>query len=302
MKQLNITFLLTVLMSMIGAKASADDISVKNADGVTIYYNRNNDKTELAVTDGGDMVDTYKLRPLEERPIDYFPASYSGNVAIPSSVTYEGKEYSVTGIGSAAFYGCFRLTSVEIPNSVTSIDYSAFALCSGLTSVEIPNSVTSIGETAFYYCLRLTSVTIPNSVTSIGRSTFEDCSDLTSVTIGSGVTSIGKSAFYGCKALTKMICLATTPPECDADTFEGIDKEACTLIVPAGSIADYKAADHWKDFLIIEESTTGIHQTHIDNALPVRQYDASGSRIAAPQRGINIIKNSDGTTKKVLVK
>ena len=37
------TFLLTVLMSMIGAKASAY-ISVKNADGVTINYDWNTDR------------------------------------------------------------------------------------------------------------------------------------------------------------------------------------------------------------------------------------------------------------------
>ena len=56
---------------------------------------------------------------------------------------------SVESIGTAAFYGCSGLTSLEIPNSVTSIGDYAFYGCSGLTSIEIPNSVTSIGEVAF---------------------------------------------------------------------------------------------------------------------------------------------------------
>ena len=51
-----------------------------------------------------------------------------------------------------AFWGCFSLTAVNIPNSVTSIEKSAFSSCSSLTSVDIPNSVTSIEYRAFYNC------------------------------------------------------------------------------------------------------------------------------------------------------
>ncbi len=129
---------------------------------------------------------------------------YSGEVNIPASFTYDGKEFSVTSIGYRAFYGCSGLTSITIPNSVTSIGESAFDNCSGLTSVTIPNSVTSIGEKAFYYCTSLTSITIPNSVTSIGDYAFEDCSGLTSITIPNSVTSIGDRAFYGCSGLTSV--------------------------------------------------------------------------------------------------
>ena len=121
---------------------------------------------------------------------------YSGGINIPSSVTYQGVNYSVTSIGESAFSGCSGLTSVTIPNSVTSIGGYAFNNCSGLTSVTIPNSVTSIGDGAFEYCSRLTYVTIPNSVTSIGGYAFQGCSSLISVTIPNSVTSIGGCAFY----------------------------------------------------------------------------------------------------------
>ena len=100
--------------------------------------------------------------------------SYSGVVTIPSSITYKGKTYNVTSIGSDAFNGCVDLTSVTIPNSVTSIRDWAFLNCSGLASVDIPNSVKDIGKGAFDRS-GLKSITIPNSLTSVGVAAFEDC-------------------------------------------------------------------------------------------------------------------------------
>ena len=132
------------------------------------------------------------------------PDKYSGDINIPSTVTYNDVTYSVTSIDISAFSGCSGLTSITIPNSVTSIGGEAFYSCSGLTSVTIPNSVTSIGGSAFNGCSGLTSVTIPNSVTSIGGSAFNGCSGLTSVTIPNSVTSIGNSAFFGCSGLTSV--------------------------------------------------------------------------------------------------
>ena len=160
------------------------DIAVKNADGVTIYYNYINDGTELEVTNR-----------------DIYYNCYSGSLAIPEKVTYMNRTRKVTSIGEGAFQDCSSLTSVTIPGSVTSIGYYAFYYCSGLTSVIIPGSVTSIGERTFSGCSSLTSVTIPGSVTSIGEFAFSGCSGLTSVTISGGVTSIGRDAFYGCSGL-----------------------------------------------------------------------------------------------------
>ena len=55
-------------------------------------------------------------------------------------------------LGSYAFYSCYALTSITIPNSVTSIGNNAFCSCSALTSITIPNSVTNIGGSVFYRC------------------------------------------------------------------------------------------------------------------------------------------------------
>ncbi len=119
--------------------------------------------SSAVVTNGGSNLDS---------------CSYSGNIVIPESVTYNDTTYSVTDIGIGAFYYCTGLTSVTIPNSVISIGEYAFEGCSGLTSITIPNSVTSISEKAFYYCTGLTSITIPNSVTRIGEKAFYYCNSL----------------------------------------------------------------------------------------------------------------------------
>lgn len=108
MKQLKLTFLLTVLMSMVGAKALAYDIEVKNADSVTIYYNYINESKELEVT---------------------FYYKYSGIIDIPEEVVYMNRTRKVTRIGEYTFTHCSGLTSVTIPNSVTSIGKSAFQDC-----------------------------------------------------------------------------------------------------------------------------------------------------------------------------
>ena len=122
------------------------------------------------------------------------------NIYLNSPITYQGKSYSVTSIGSGAFWGCESLTSVTIPNSVTSIG-EAFSGCKSLKSVIILNGVTSIGEGAFMGCTSLRSVTIPNSVMGIGDVAFMGCTSLKSVTIPNSVTWIGHSAFSGCKSL-----------------------------------------------------------------------------------------------------
>ncbi len=130
---------------------------------------------------------------------------YSGAISIPSTISDESKQYSVTSIGNSAFEGCSGLTSITIPEGVTSIGSSAFNGCSGLKSITIPSSVTSIKGNAFYGCSGLKSITIPSSVTSIGSYAFRGCSGLTSITIPSSVTSIETGAFercFGLKSIT----------------------------------------------------------------------------------------------------
>lgn len=107
--------LFSLLMLLVASTATAHDIEVANTDGKTIYYVWTHNQTELAVSYQGSRYSEYD--------------EYSGNVVIPSSVSYGGNTYSVTSIGGYAFRGCSGLTSITIPNSVTSIGDHAFNHC-----------------------------------------------------------------------------------------------------------------------------------------------------------------------------
>ena len=130
--------------------------------------------------------------------------SYTGDVVIASSVSFDGVACSVTSIGQYAFRYCSDLTSVSIPSSVKSIGFNAFQYCTKLASVSLPSGVTSIGDNAFDGCSVLTSIDIPNGVKTIGESAFQNCSSLTSINIPNSVTSLGNYAFAS-SGLTSVI-------------------------------------------------------------------------------------------------
>lgn len=61
--------------------------------------------------------------------------SVEGNLIIPSKVTYDGYEYTVTEIGYYSFFNNPYLLSVTIPGSVNYISWDAFDGCERLTSI-----------------------------------------------------------------------------------------------------------------------------------------------------------------------
>ena len=238
------------------------------------------------------------------------------SLSIPSSVTSIGASAfsncsgltsltipsSVTSIGLCAFEGCSGLTSLSIPSSVTSIGYSAFQGCSGLTSLSIPSSVTSIDWGTFYGCSGLTSLSIPSSVTSIGKNAFNGCSGLASLSIPSSVTSIGDYAFEGCSGLTSIYAYPEKLPKLGTGVFYRCDAKNCTVYVPIGTFGDYWLSEFGYFENIVEFDATGIDKvTTSTDAKELSRYSVNGQRLSAPAKGLNIVKYSDGSVKKVTV-
>ena len=217
-------------------------------------------------------------------------------------------------IGSHAFSYCSGLTSLNLPAGITEIQNDAFRNCSGLTSLNLPDGITEIGNNVFYGCSGLTSLTLPAGITSIGYGAFRNCSGLTSLTIPAGITSLtlpngihssGEGVFLGCSGLTSIYVYAEKVPKIgSSNVFEGIDAKKCTLYVPMGTSSDYWLSDFGDYFEnIVEFDATGIDKTTISTDIEeVARYSVNGQRLSAPTKGLNIVKYSDGSVKKVTVR
>ena len=244
----------------------------------------------------------------------------------------------VTSIGMSAFEYCSSLTSLTLPSSVNEIGIYAFHGCSGLTSLTLPSSVTSsirdyifdglkecnyfidsdletylahthdwkyipVDEIKYYHNgQELTKLEIPSGVDKIGSYSFYKGVNLTSLTIPSSVTSIDRSAFEGCSGLTSIYVSWESPLSIAASTFKDANTEKCILYVPKGTYDDYWLSN-WGIFAnIVEYDATGIdHITTSGEAKEISRYAADGQRLEVPAKGLNIVKYSDGSVKKVVV-
>ena len=228
---------------------------------------------------------------------------------MPENTSIDIKE-GTCSIAEYAFQFCDNIVSITIPNSVKRIGKGAFSWCKSLTSITLPNSVSNIGSFAFSGCSALISIAIPNSVTTI-ECLFPVCTSLTSVIIGSGVTSIHDEAFMKCQSIKDLYCYAEQVPETNNPLiFAESNIRNATLHVPAGSLEAYRNAEQWKDFGSIVALTDEDPKPTTDINTPpgiqmpaiVERYSIDGKRISSPQSGLNIIRMSNGTTKKVFVK
>ena len=223
-----------------------------------------------------------------------------------------GKSYEFV-IRDNRFYGS------DTGGKLSVLDLSGVKIVAGGDYMEWEHS---IEENYFYYlshddeiprcvfcgCIGLTSIIFPNSVTIIGDNTFYECTGLRMIKLGSGVKEIKYDAF-NCDNLATVISKIETPfaingksssgPVFSTNTFMNAD-----LFVPVGTIDKYKATQGWKDFVWITEGIpSGIGEVKTEvGKTEVSRYTLDGKKMSEPQEGINIIKMSDGTTKKVIVK
>jgi len=177
----HLLLLFVCLASMGEARAQSYDFMSEN-EGSTIYYDV---KEKTAIVVSGDN-------------------KYTGNISIPSRVSNGGIDYTVTEIGSFAFYECSDLESVTLPSSLESIGMYSFTKCTSLRTISIPNHVSSIGTYAFWGCVNIVSLTLPSALKSIESHTFYECRNLKSMTIPYGVRRIGSHAFEGCRMMANV--------------------------------------------------------------------------------------------------
>lgn len=201
-------------------------------------------------------------------------------------------------IGSSKKY---KITNLKIIGEINGTDLKMIREMVGSNSTDGKLSVLDLSEAKIieggnngYYT--------SNDV--IGNYAFEGCSGLTSLTLPDGITSIGDKAFKGCSGLTSIYVYAEKVPKIGGNVFEGIDAKKCTLYVPMGTYDDYwlsEFGDYFEN--IVEFEATGIDKTTTSTDVEeVARYSVNGQRLSAPTKGLNIVKYSDGSVKKVAVR
>ena len=124
-----------------------------------------------------------------------------GMISVPEKINSR----AVTAVAPQAFFSCYSVTGIALPDSITTIGMSAFSHCYTLEHIYIPGHIEEIEGSAFSYCSALKEMCLPDGLIGINGSLFYGCTSLESVTIPSTVTYIESSAFTGCSALAEIV-------------------------------------------------------------------------------------------------
>ena len=299
---------LTLMLSMLSVSVSAYDIEV---DG--IYYNvLSIDTLTVEVTSGVNK--------------------YSGNIVVPSQISFKDRIFKVIRIGREAFEGC-QIQSIFLPESIKEISSRAFQYCGQLQSITFPESLERIGSYAFQYCGQLQSITIPSNVNYIEDYCFYYCSDLQIVRFNDSRTKcevslfgtfasissikklyigrpLSRSEIYSHTELTIGPLLKEWLNEYDSGkleivrsliidpsqlkpTFKTNTYVNATLYVPKGTKAAYKQAEGWSNFFTIEEDENALITESC--ATPMIEYQNGKLKISSATAGSSCFYSINAT-------
>ena len=147
--------------------------------------------------------------------------AYSGEVVIPSTITYQSRNLAVVGISSSAFYNDSALTSITIPQSIASIYDNSFEGCKSLKHLYIENYdgheyhapkdiailvINRRNKSPFCDC-PLESIHIGRGFTYLTTThapLFYQQTQLKSLTIGESFSEIENDMFNGCTSLEEV--------------------------------------------------------------------------------------------------
>lgn len=289
MKKLSLLIALLCVLN-----ANAYDIKV---DG--IYYDINLNTMTASVVRGVEGI--------------YF-TQYSGDIIIPSTIEYNGYVFKVTSINTQAFDNCPELCSITIPSNITKIQQYAFSLCTNIKSVIITDSESKIeiGKGQFkaspfnylYIGRDIGDTSISDLVhidETIDGGYKDHNSSLTTLVVSEQVKKVGK--LVHCTNLMSVTCLSTNPKDVYA-VFSNRTYMDGILYVPIGTIEKYKQVDGWKQFFNIVEKdfSNGIISVKTNTTTGKVYYNIKGQKFNEGKHGLNIIRETNGKTRKVFIK
>ena len=183
------------------------------------------------------------------------------------------------------------------------IGIKMFYRCEPLREIILPKTTTVIAGQAFDNCTSLTKCTFFAGLTTIRQYAFRN-TKLTNVELPSTLTAMENKVFDGCKELTTVMFTSKAVPTLPDELFSNCPKLK-TVIVPQESLEAYKAALKLPEGVTIEgrAGITAVRSAAASAAVvEVARFDLQGRRLAQPQKGVNIVRYSNGTTAKVVVR
>ena len=264
-----------------------------------------------------EYVDGFKVVSVSDEAFKF--ASHLSAIRLPSTIRELGKQAfgycygltdinipeGVTTITDSSFDNCTSLKSIILPNSVTTIEKAAFHNCKSLSNVVFPCNLEAIGAYAFSTCA-LEMVDLPQSIQSLGSIVFYRCYSIKAIILRNNILSFSEEVFSDCKDVDYVRITETEPLYIKDNNFNSDTYTKATLCIPYGTSSIYQQTGGWNKFYSIEEKLNdGTAVASIvtdDSGGTITNFNLQGQRIREPQRGVNIIRYSDGTTKKVLIK
>lgn len=188
---------------------------------------------------------------------------------------------SVKGMGMGVFKNCTGLKSVELSKKITFLNPETFYGCTSLSEVQNTENLTLLGGSVFEGCTNLKEFIIPSGLIDIYGDNFKG-TGIEVAELPEGTETIHGGAFRGCEHLKYVKIPSTVKQFEGGGAFEGSDSittikseiknpfgifndlkhfedktyNTATLIVPKGTIEDYKVAKVWKNFKnIIEDNS-----------------------------------------------
>lgn len=177
------------------------------------------------------------------------PDKYTGDVVIPESITYNGKTYKVTEVGTTAFKNS-DITSFTFASTITKVGKGIFQDCALLTNVTFSTGLTKLGQNMFNGCTALQELSIPGVFSDIPSGLLTGCTALTKLTFEEGETpmALGVNAF-GLTSATEVPVKElhllhnidlTKFPEMANKPFRGC--QALETVVIGGNVAEVPAS------------------------------------------------------------
>ena len=119
------------------------------------------------------------------------------DLIIPSHID----NHSVCAIDGGAFAGCYKLKSVQLPETIDEIRHHAFANCNQLQTVSSLSDTLIVDSSAFVNCYELHTITTADTIT-VGTEAFASCTALSN--INAKVDVLHNGGFDDCKSLKEL--------------------------------------------------------------------------------------------------